>query len=157
MKPTLIDYLLISALLLALPASVVVYTTRPEITQGGVYHAARGAKIAPHVDPLTFKTRISIYNPSRSNTTGDTLMTASGSRIDPKHPARWLAVCSEWLEFFPYGVTVYISCPEAPYINGPWVVKDTGCKEGIDLLISNPVSCRIEFCLTGFISNQPIK
>lgn len=107
-------------------------------------------------DTIKLSTRISVYNPSRSNTSGDTLLTASGARINPQHPQRWLAVQQSWLKYFPYGSKVYVNCPDAPYINGEWEVKDTGCANGIDLLISNPIVCRIEFCLQGYVSNKPI-
>jgi hypothetical protein len=112
---------------------------------------------APVIKRVVFKTSISVYNPSRENTTGDIYRTADGSKINPKHPQRWAAVTQQWLKYFPYGSTIYVYCHDAPYIRTDWVVHDTGCSEGIDLLISNPVSCRIEFHLNGYVSNKPIE
>lgn len=103
-----------------------------------------------NADTLCFETRVTVYNPTVEQCNSQPFITADGSHINPEKPQRWIAVTQKWLKHFPYGSTVYLEIPDAPYLNGEWEVHDTGCK-GVDILISNPTKCKVMGCWQGKI------
>jgi hypothetical protein len=102
-------------------------------------------------DTTYFESRITVYSPTRAQTDESPFATADGSIIDPKNPKRWVAVSKGLLHDFPFGSKLYIKCDSAPIINGEYEVHDTGCADGIDILIANPDVCDLRGCWKGVI------
>jgi 3D (Asp-Asp-Asp) domain-containing protein len=95
--------------------------------------------------------RISIYHPTVGQTDKSPTITADGSVIDSEKPQRWIAVSKDLLRIFPFGSKLNVKCDIAPIVNGEYEVHDTGCAEGVDILVANPIVFDLKGCWKGDI------
>ncbi|WP_192811662.1 hypothetical protein [Pontibacter sp. BAB1700] len=80
--------------------------------------------------PETFTVTATVYYPERGQTDGNPLITADGSRINPKNPKkhRWIALSrdmlSRWGGDIQYGDTVWVR-GISDELDGQYIVRDT--------------------------------
>lgn len=104
------------------------------------------AKVLTIPHETTMPVTITVYNATVGQCDNTPFGTADGSVIRPKHPQRWCGLSRDLLKLFPYGSKINIRIPLAPYLDGEWIVHDTGKRSSrnhVDLLISNPDVCYI--------------
>jgi hypothetical protein len=97
---------------------------------------------------------ITIYNPTVNQCDSKPFETSDGSIIDPLSPQRWIGGSRDIVKLFGYGAKLNLIIPNAPYLNGEYILHDTDSGKlhrHIDILISNPKICRIEGKWKGFI------
>ncbi|PVY41291.1 hypothetical protein C8E01_105220 [Pontibacter virosus] len=93
--------------------------------------------------PETFNVTATVYYPERGQTDGNPLITADGSRINPKNPKkhRWIALSRDmltrWGGNIHYGDTVWVSGISED-LDGQYIVRDTmnrRFRNRIDILV----------------------
>ena len=117
------------------------------------------ADVKPEPPPMVVDSvavNITVFNPTAKQCGGEKqrLLCSDGSIIDPDNPQRWCGVSKDIKSFIDFGDSINLKIPQAPYLNGKWVVHTSTShtiKRGVDLLISNPVVCNVKGSWKGYI------
>jgi len=103
---------------------------------------------------------ITVFHPTTKECGKYPLLCADGYKININKPERVIGLSRDLLKqysktgIFDFGEAVYITIPNAPYLNN-WYIIHTACANDIhnrvDILIFNPTVCDVRGCWAGTI------
>lgn len=96
--------------------------------------------------------KLTVYRPNKKECGNDKGITASGLKVDKKHPQRWVAVGSKLFRLLKLQ-NINIICNQAPFLNGFYRVVDTSGKDTqiVEILNSNPDKVKLGLCLDAIM------